>query len=1798
MSYSKKEKKASKKDKDKDPRTDPNLDLEGQSNVDSSTNPTSDQVNDNSGSKDATAVDLEQKKDDQQDSQGEADKSSQASKDASKMDPKLNLDRETSPKVSQDGLKNTMNPPDDEIPTPKDFHQWNVDRMMELMRRDLLRKMEADEKAKQGLQQPTGRSEGETSNSHTSQRSNVNPVFQTIMQSPTKGGGSDNSNANLQGNSYNGHAMSVDNGRMNIIVQPGMLSELVLLKSLDYKDVVKFKTTMENRYRNNQGPPKISNCIEGGVWDRLIGRFKHSGRFQYCRNVKELEAAMNYLPVDEFLTKLVEFADGRKDHVQTDAKQIEAHIKSLNFDKAAVVTDTSTWGSILTEILSYIKREDLEEALYYDEIQALGKIFKKKFEMTEFRWAVFFAEELSTYLKQLQRTSYTISFKSVIHWIDDKLQAKAKKGLEAINEGLALPLTQPKKSQSSAEHEADEAAKLKRKRNADAAQATDKPTDKPKDTAKPTVTCTGCGRGGHDKNACHYKDHENWNSTNATWANSKMGMAWKKKYDKDVLTPPTKTLDDNVPSVYASRERPDLKRTKGECTCCALCASNENIEQAIIGEVKATPYHDSVCASFRFKRNTMTCDTCVLYDDDRIYKQEKFNVMFDNCSYGTNGNYISRRAKESLEANGWKTRGGKCIKVCSPVSSTCVTSCESVYCTIMLYDTYFNKSFKLKCLFYVIEDDTHDFILGLNTISSHITLANIIYMELTKGLLNVNREAVTQQIKLSFKVPKDTISEKHVETTQGPSRAMKGTYRYVKPIRGTSEWEEPEPSNFCAGLDAVEIDPEESDPHIADADVNKNIPRMDQRVEKELQRKQKELCAKYIAAFSRTLNKHPAKITPMTIKVTSDWRTIGNSLAPRLQSTERNAEIRRQVADMLLQEVIAPAYVSYYSQVLLTPKKVPGQWRFCIDFRRLNLCTEYPFWPLPNIKTMLNRLGQQKPKYFAVVDLTKGYYQAPLDENSRDLTAFITIDGVFRWNRVPMGLKGAPAYFQRVMATEVLAEHMYKRCEIYQDDLIVWGRTVEEYLHNLELILKRLIEVGITINPDKCQLGLNEVEYVGHVINEHGCKFSEEKLRSVLNVVLPRTPKELRSFLGLANYFRDHVRDHSTIVAPLTQLLTRTQKGKPLEWNDTEKDAFVKIKTAVYECPALFWVDSQYPVHVYTDASDVGIGAYVCQRYGGKEYPIAIMSKTLSSTQKRWSTIEKECFAIYDGLKTFEYLLSDCKFTLHTDHANLVYIRDSPDNKVIRWKMQIQPFDFELVHIKGTDNVVADFLSRNEASPVSDYIQESPDKVCQYLAALSMEEVIDEEDVHELNASWEQKQIPADKRAIIQKCHNCTIGHHGVDNTIANIMKLHEKWDYMRSHVKKYISECDICQRHDIRPNITVTKGYSTTGHAPFQCINMDIIGPLTDDTKGYKYILVLIDSFTRYVTAWPLKTNTGEEVANAILSHSQFFGVPCEFKTDLGTEFVNETIQQFLQLLGAEHIMTIAYSKEENSIVERANREIGRWIKNSLSGNRWPTNRWSEVLPFAVRTHNATRVISTGYTPSELVFGLRVNLDRGILVPPEERSDLHGDELKSWVKFHQDVQDEMIHKVKRLLKIHQDEVEGQIRVSGKKFKDSDELELTEFTEGDYVLVKYPRSRLGSTKPDKLLSEWRGPLQIIRRNGNSYDLRDIITKKEETKDVHFLKLYHYDSSITDPKVEAMKDHPDLWNVEKVLSHTGDFKRKNTVQFLVKWEGYDDRFNSNVSWHDLRNNELMHTYLKNINRSSLIPKRIADTEKDK
>ena len=323
----------------------------------------------------------------------------------------------------------------------------------------------------------------------------------------------------------------------------------------------------------------------------------------------------------------------------------------------------------------------------------------------------------------------------------------------------------------------------------------------------------------------------------------------------------------------------------------------------------------------------------------------------------------------------------------------------------------------------------------------------------------------------------------------------------------------------------------------------------------------RDLVERYGDVFSKTVRSSPAKVSPMKIEVDPKlWCLPKNRLPPRNLGRVREDEINRQCDILEERGVIEPSSAGHHSHPFTVPKP-DGTWRFVMDLVNLNRATlGAERWPIPNIGELLRRIGRKKPKYFCVMDLTSGFHQAPIAPECRHLTAFITRRGLYQWCRVVMGAMAAPPYFQRVISTEVLAGYVQTICELYIDDVITYGSTIEETLENLEKILARFRTFGITVNPEKCKLGLTEIEYVGHTINSDGLHFTREKLDSVLNFPLPITQADLKSFVGLANYFRDHVGNASILMQPLHDLMKPFQPKKGLIWSEEGKEAFEIVK--------------------------------------------------------------------------------------------------------------------------------------------------------------------------------------------------------------------------------------------------------------------------------------------------------------------------------------------------------------------------------------------------------------------------------------------------------------------------------------------------------------------------------------------------------------------------------------------------------------------------------------------------------------
>jgi hypothetical protein len=266
----------------------------------------------------------------------------------------------------------------------------------------------------------------------------------------------------------------------------------------------------------------------------------------------------------------------------------------------------------------------------------------------------------------------------------------------------------------------------------------------------------------------------------------------------------------------------------------------------------------------------------------------------------------------------------------------------------------------------------------------------------------------------------------------------------------------------------------------------------------ELQENIRELLLDYIDLLQKEVNRKPATVPPMRLNVDEKRWTLyrSNTQRHRTQSIIKDKEIQRQVELMKKLGLIRPSKQNRWSQVHLVPKP-NGKWRFCIDYRFLNECTKMEGGVLPRIKEMLHRIGDKKPKYYAVMDLTSGYHQAPLHEDASPMTAFVTSKGVFEWVRVPMGLKGAPSYFQREMSQTVLGGLIGYGVELYLDDCIVYGQTEEEFKLNLKAVFERFRAHNITLNPEKCRFGLSSIEYLGHIIDQNGIHFSREKIEKV-----------------------------------------------------------------------------------------------------------------------------------------------------------------------------------------------------------------------------------------------------------------------------------------------------------------------------------------------------------------------------------------------------------------------------------------------------------------------------------------------------------------------------------------------------------------------------------------------------------------------------------------------------------------------------------------------------------------------------
>ena len=455
-----------------------------------------------------------------------------------------------------------------------------------------------------------------------------------------------------------------------------------------------------------------------------------------------------------------------------------------------------------------------------------------------------------------------------------------------------------------------------------------------------------------------------------------------------------------------------------------------------------------------------------------------------------------------------------------------------------------------------------------------------------------------------------------------------------------------------------------------------------------LSRKQKTEVKSLLHDYREVITDLPGecKLGTHSIKLTTDEPVRQR---PYPTPHARRNTIEEEVKKMLDMGVIEQSESPYSSPIVLV-KKSDGTNRFCVDFRRLNRVTVFDAEPIPNSDEIFSSLSGCK--YFSKVDLSKGYWQIPLCEDAKEKTAFRSPSGLYQFRRMPFGLVNAPATFSRVMRS--LLRGM-SNVHNYLDDILIHTRTWAEHLRVLREVFERLHAAGLTARPSKCHIGCRQIEFLGYIVREDKLQPMQDKVEKIRNAPQPETKKQMRSFIGMANYYRRFIPEFASIAAPLTDKTKGRQPDK-LVWSEEDKKAFQQLKDCLSTAPVLCLADVAKPFIIRTDASAKGIGAVLLQEKEEGKCPVAYASRKLLPREQAYSAIERECLAIVWGIGKFQVYLDGREFILETDHKPLVYLNQSKstNSRIMRWALALQPYRFHIEAIPGSENVGADFLSR------------------------------------------------------------------------------------------------------------------------------------------------------------------------------------------------------------------------------------------------------------------------------------------------------------------------------------------------------------------------------------------------------------------------------------------------------------------------------------------------------------------------
>jgi hypothetical protein len=476
--------------------------------------------------------------------------------------------------------------------------------------------------------------------------------------------------------------------------------------------------------------------------------------------------------------------------------------------------------------------------------------------------------------------------------------------------------------------------------------------------------------------------------------------------------------------------------------------------------------------------------------------------------------------------------------------------------------------------------------------------------------------------------------------------------------------------------------------------VDKNITNLIQHITRpDRHGKIKFILSQHLKLFDTSKSTIASGVKPHSIKTLDHPPPTSK---PYYTTPNKQEEMYKIVQELLYFGLIRPSYSPYAAPALLVPKH-DGTWRMVVDYKKLNNITIKDSHPLPKLEQAIQTLGGGY-RFFSKFDMKSGFWQIPIEEEDRHKTAFITPEGLYEWNVLAQGLKNSPPSFQRVMADILSPCRQFAL--VYIDDIVVYSRSFEEHIKHIHQLLSILSQHNFQLNPSKCSIFRQQIDYLSHTISEQGVKPNNEKIQAIIKLREPSTLAEANKFLGSISWYRKFIPRFASIAAPISKVTNLTKANrKKFTWGEPQKEAFLQLKQLLVTSPLfLDYPDEEHPVILTTDASKVGVGGTLQQYINGEMKNLYYHSQMISSSQRRYDPIELEALAIWMCFQRMRPYLWGRSIIVYTDHCPLCNMMNSTvkNRRVDRISVLLQEFNIEkIIHIKGQHNCLADYLSRH-----------------------------------------------------------------------------------------------------------------------------------------------------------------------------------------------------------------------------------------------------------------------------------------------------------------------------------------------------------------------------------------------------------------------------------------------------------------------------------------------------------------------